>query len=597
VGVAAALMIGAGVAAVLMLVPSKSSTDAVPTDASPSHQVNIESGGKVNNDNNNGDPTSAINDDTNDDPTSTVDFERSWDHYMCNISMLKVDVDTSGNPILDTDSNYNQIPSCNHDMIETLYNDDSFCCNVTFSSLIDEQNIDDEELVIPCGTCVIVDIMDGATLDLPHGLNVDGMLYFPPTANLEIQTTHVIVVGMFKMETPVPGHHVKIHLYGETDVVYDNVYNLPQCGSSCNFGSKPIAVIGGRLEVEGYPTACPSWEKLQAIAMSEHTTSSLDIGFPCVEVLRNADFEQGASYWRGNGNLRDITSPGYGDTGNAMAVTGRTHWSHGIYQVLADPACVVQGQEWRVQAQVKLFGEATLAPVTCDPAVRRSCPMVRLYYRKDGGLNGTEYYFFEYYDYDLVWKLGEWNELNVVIPIEIDEASEVQLHFCGGPTGSGLEIDNISMTPVVTNTLSAVMNQLVVSQEAAACWPVGSELLVTSHTRNDEDRQIVTVESVDTELGILTLSAEIEKPLTMMDDSNFAVEVALLNRPIVFEAQSDPNDDLIGGHLIIYWTSTPQHLQGVETRNFGQQGILGRYPIHFHFCQNSPGSIVAKNVV
>ena len=61
--------------------------------------------------------------------------------------------------------------------------------------------------------------------------------------------------------------------------------------------------------------------------------------------------------------------------------------------------------------------------------------------------------------------------------------------------------------------------------------------------------------------------------------------------------QSNPDDDLIGGHMIIYWTPNPQHLEGVEIRNFGQQGRLGRYPTHFHLCGNSTGSVMTKNVV
>ena len=77
-------------------------------------------------------------------------------------------------------------------------------------------------------------------------------------------------------------------------------------------------------------------------------------------------------------------------------------------------------------------------------------------------------------------------------------------------------------------------------------------------------------------------------------DSEYAVEVASLSRAVTFTSTVE-ND--IGGHLIIFHTSTKQHISGVKIENFGQSGILGRYPIHFHMCGSSDSSIVSKNVI
>lgn len=77
-------------------------------------------------------------------------------------------------------------------------------------------------------------------------------------------------------------------------------------------------------------------------------------------------------------------------------------------------------------------------------------------------------------------------------------------------------------------------------------------------------------------------------------DGEYAVEVARLSRAVTFT--STVEDD-VGGHLIIFHTSVEQHISGIRIENFGQSGILGRYPIHFHMCGPSPGSIVAKNVI
>jgi len=164
-------------------------------------------------------------------------------------------------------------------------------------------------------------------------------------------------------------------------------------------------------------------------------------------------------------------------------------------------------------------------------------------------------------------------------------AEEINKRF---PVGYTIKVDYLTATDI---------QEVKVSPEAAKCWKPGTELLLTSHTRWARDQQVRIIESSDAEAGLLRLSEPINKPISLADHKDFAIEVAPLNRRIVFEAEGDQNDDKIGGHLIIHHTDTPQNIQGVEVRNFGQLGRLGRYPIHFHKCGDSPHSLVRKNIV
>ena len=60
----------------------------------------------------------------------------------------------------------------------------------------------------------------------------------------------------------------------------------------------------------------------------------------------------------------------------------------------------------------------------------------------------------------------------------------------------------------------------------------------------------------------------------MVESADFAVEVALLSRNIVFEGGQGLKD---GGHLWIFQTpSVVQSIVGVDIQHFGQQGTLGR---------------------
>jgi hypothetical protein len=135
-------------------------------------------------------------------------------------------------------------------------------------------------------------------------------------------------------------------------------------------------------------------------------------------------------------------------------------------------------------------------------------------------------------------------------------------------------------------------------------WTVGAQVLVTSHTYDWEAHQVRTIAQVTTVSGLsgyvgLKLNATIIRPTTLLESPDFAVEVALLSRNILFEgARDDTSFVQHGAHFIVFQTpSVVQSIQGIEFRNFGQQGLLGRYPIHFHHCSDVSGSVVARNTI
>jgi len=142
------------------------------------------------------------------------------------------------------------------------------------------------------------------------------------------------------------------------------------------------------------------------------------------------------------------------------------------------------------------------------------------------------------------------------------------------------------------------VHKIYASTEAATCWAKGSELLLTSSTYDQEDEHRVTVLDTDPVAGTITIDQRIPFTTTKADDEQFPVEVVNLSRNFILEAEEDQNNALHGGHFIIIHTPDIQQLiEGIEIINFGQQGHLGRYPIHFHMCNSVEGSIVSKNVI
>jgi hypothetical protein len=121
---------------------------------------------------------------------------------------------------------------------------------------------------------------------------------------------------------------------------------------------------------------------------------------------------------------------------------------------------------------------------------------------------------------------------------------------------------------------------LVVRNTVSGKWGVGAQVLITSHTINYDDEQVKTITGIrdhtDPNYSVLELDSSFIRPTTETDNVDYAVEVALLSRNIVFEGAND--DPLHGAHLIVFHTPLiQQKIEGVEFRNFGQQGTLGRY--------------------
>jgi G8 domain len=143
---------------------------------------------------------------------------------------------------------------------------------------------------------------------------------------------------------------------------------------------------------------------------------------------------------------------------------------------------------------------------------------------------------------------------------------------------------------------------IVVPASTINKWSIGSQVVITSHTFDWFDHQVRTIlGKVNPQIAGFVgwkLNATFVRPTTSVESSDFAVEVALLSRNILFEGSKDATQSRHGGHFMIFHTpSIVQTVNGVEFRNFGQQGLLGRYPIHFHYCNDVTGSIVSKNSI
>jgi len=161
-------------------------------------------------------------------------------------------------------------------------------------------------------------------------------------------------------------------------------------------------------------------------------------------------------------------------------------------------------------------------------------------------------------------------------------------------------IDERCPTWTKLSTLSADKRVVTLTDGAASrCWGAGAEILFTPEDSAAVFWETAVVASTDPSLGTITLVEPLVKRKTSVADGYgaiLAVEVALLERNVVI--RPDDTLSLIGGHVIIYHSpSIPQKLEGVELYKMGQQGNIGRYPLHYHMSEDCEGSLISKNLV
>jgi len=506
---------------------------------------------------------------------------------------------------------------CNVNASPSIESDDCLSSASMLSQLIAEHGAMMGPLTIPCGMCVVADVTDGSTRRIPGGINVLGRLHFPPSSHMTLETTSVIVQGLLSAEEPEVGNKVTVSLYGNEDVTFypheqccSGMTNMHRglrssreltqngCDLNCehkkNVSMKPVVVAGGKLDIRAVDPSCPSWVKLEDVK---------SINPPPIAAGCNAD----GSILRGDGTFESGVIPagmtGLGNTvqvqqetvngitNKYLKVGGRASAGHGVF-IDMDASCAVPGRRYRFTAKHRLDNGATNDEF-----------LGQISYQKQGQAWVHKHFML---CKNRVFEPNEWSTPchdDFLIDENVAGAIKIQIQYfpTNQPANVDLSFDDIRMDLVY----DPLVTGLKTDPTFASCVDVGDEVMVTSSYMGFdawESHETFTVASVDPILGEFDFTEDpMYKTFPTLNGPGepiYAVEVARMTRRFVFEAQYDSPDPLLGGHFIIMHTpSIVQTIFGLEIRNFGQQGRLGRYPLHFHMNGDVSGSVVSKNVV
>ena len=140
--------------------------------------------------------------------------------------------------------------------------------------------------------------------------------------------------------------------------------------------------------------------------------------------------------------------------------------------------------------------------------------------------------------------------------------------------------------------------------EYATNWRAGDTIVVTSTTDSMHEAETRTIQSINGESITLNRALEYRHFGEVQSFSNgqrnwdvdTRAEVALLSRNIRIQGDEASEADRFGAHMMIMEGSIGL-ISGVEFRRVGQEGILGRYPFHWHIANNVEGQYIRNSSI
>jgi parallel beta-helix repeat protein len=323
----------------------------------------------------------------------------------------------------------------------------------------------------------------------------------------------------------------------------------------------------------------------------------------------------------------DFVTRTYGGTANVFAA--RVVIPCGVCVTLNHNANVVQTLTFNdgLDVQGRFIIDCTLTPVTNPKLIHLQATMLLVQgYMKLGATCQLPIETSPLIQISMISKPGQ--SPSSYIPVDPKVASTCMNGVCnvgeksitiagfGQIDWNGLPSADTPSWVKLYNVTSAVNpTGIIVSRSVQNKWTIGSTIIITSFTTEwNGFQQVRTITNIQSYASNpmyveLSLNQSIVRPITQVDVSKTpnnpiddSVEVILLSKNIVLTTPQVITDTqkktIVGGHLWFYRSYRPQIMNGIDVHSFGQQGILGKYPIHFHFgLTNVNGSIISKNTI
>ena len=180
------------------------------------------------------------------------------------------------------------------------------------------------------------------------------------------------------------------------------------------------------------------------------------------------------------------------------------------------------------------------------------------------------------------------------------EGSRIEIHAADAAKDSWTQLDG---------SVEAGATTITVAENTG--WQSGDTIAIASSGFEMDEAEERTVVAVSEDGRTLTLDrpldnrhhGEIERHENgetgdgaRTHEIDMRAEVALLSRNVTIQGDEDAAEDGYGGHTMIM-DGASMHIDGAELTRMGQEGELGRYPLHWHMLGDASGQYVTNSSI
>ncbi|MCV6586609.1 MAG: hypothetical protein OIF47_13830 [Marinibacterium sp.] len=187
---------------------------------------------------------------------------------------------------------------------------------------------------------------------------------------------------------------------------------------------------------------------------------------------------------------------------------------------------------------------------------------------------------------------------NTAFLMAMGEGSTIQIHGANYKTGTTEQKQSWAQ---LSQNAMAGSDRIVLGADTR--WEAGDKIAIAASGFSTHGAETRVITDVAVEGGQLVIT--LDQPLlndhlslheTYGPDGkpvDMRAEVALLSRNVTI--QGDDDGDGLGGHTMVMM-GAEQYIEGVEYYRMGQEGVLGRYPVHWHKLQTDGAGQYASGI-
>ena len=178
--------------------------------------------------------------------------------------------------------------------------------------------------------------------------------------------------------------------------------------------------------------------------------------------------------------------------------------------------------------------------------------------------------------------------------------------FIGAMSGGTIEIHGKPQVSWTNLSQTAEAGATTIVLKEAVNWEVDDKIVLTSTGLNWNHVDEVVIQSISADKKTMTLKSPLqyrhvggEKSYTRAQDgktwtANIYGEVALLSHNVTIQGDESSVQSGFGGHIMAMKGSVA-NIENAELYRMGQKSKIGRYPFHWHLCEDQARGQYFKN--